>query len=699
MRQSRSRPGLRCATALGGLLGLIATVAPAQQPSFNSYGVPGLVDMPTAYSAKDATLSQTLAHVGGSTRGTLLFQITPRLSGVFRYGAIENFVHPDSVNGRYFDRSFDLRYQVLREGRYLPAVTVGLQDFVGTGIFSGEYVVASKEILPGLQVTGGLGWGRFGSYGAIGTTGTRSNVILGSGGVPSTDRWFRGDYAPFGGISYAPNDRLRFTVEYSSDNYVEERRSAGFSGTSNWNFGVDYMLRRGTQLSLYHTYGDTFGAQVTFFTDPKVSAVPGGLETAPQPVKPRDRTALADLGWAQDDGAREDVRAGLAAALAREGIILVGMTMDAGAATVRIQNPIYAEAAQAIGRTARVMTRALPGSVETFTIIPTENGIGLSAATMSRTDLERLENANSAEMLARVALTDAYGKVPAATPGQYPRFTWALAPDLIVAAFDPDNPFRYDLRAKLEASAQLAPNLVLSGQISQSIVGNIDETTRVSNSVIQRVRSDIEEYTRNGQFALDRLTLSHYGRPGPNLYSRVTLGYLEKMYAGVSGELLWKPVASRLALGVELNYVKQREFSQGFGLQAYEVATGHASAYYDFGNGFHGQLDVGRYLAGDYGATVSLDREFGNGWRVGAFATFTNVSFSDFGEGSFDKGIRLSIPFAALTGQSTRARRDVVIRPLTRDGGARLEVDGRLYESVRDYHKNDVTESWGKFWR
>ena len=119
------------------------------------------------------------------------------------------------------------------------------------------------------------------------------------------------------------------------------------------------------------------------------------------------------------------------------------------------------------------------------------------------------------------------------------------------------------------------------------------------------MRSDGGLYAEHGDVALERLTLAWFARPGENLYSRVTIGYLERMHAGVSGELLWKPADSKLALGAELNYTKQRDTDGafGFGEYNYDVVTGHVSAYYDFGNGYLGQLDVGRYLAGDVGAT------------------------------------------------------------------------------------------------
>ena len=58
-------------------------------PGFNLNGAPGLIEMPRAAMAPDATLSGSLSRIGGITRGTITFQITPRLSGSFRYAALD----------------------------------------------------------------------------------------------------------------------------------------------------------------------------------------------------------------------------------------------------------------------------------------------------------------------------------------------------------------------------------------------------------------------------------------------------------------------------------------------------------------------------------------------------------------------------------------------------------------------------------
>jgi len=264
-------------------MGLSALPATAQERTtgFNLYGVPGIVDMPNANMAPDATLSTTFSGFGDNIRTTLAFQLTPRLQAAFRYSGVRNLPITGAVDGTYYDRSFDLRYRLLKEGRLWPSVVVGLQDLVGTGLYSGEYIVATKEAVPGLQLTGGVGWGRLGSDNAFATTGTRPTGGDPQGGTLTPDRWFKGDVAGFGGISYSPDERLTFKAEYSSDRYDFETRKGEFNGSSNWNYGIDYRSGRGHQISLYYAYGAKIGAQFTIHTNPKAATVPGGAETAP----------------------------------------------------------------------------------------------------------------------------------------------------------------------------------------------------------------------------------------------------------------------------------------------------------------------------------------------------------------------------------------------------------------------------------
>ncbi|WP_306154726.1 YjbH domain-containing protein [Roseovarius sp. MMSF_3281] len=676
----------------------------------NSYGTPGgLIDMPTAEMAPVGQLATTVDHYDGATKTTLSFQVTKRLSASFRYSAVYGLVPGPGrpAFNTYYDRSFDLSFRLVNEGQYMPAINIGLQDMVGTGLFGGEYIVATKSFGERLRVSAGLGWGRLGSYNSIGSTGTRPTSILGQGGIPTYDRWFRGDVAPFAGLSYQLSDRVNVSLEYSSDGYDREVLDGITTHDMPVNIGVKYRVSEALSLGAYALNGTEFGVNATLSLNARKPAVNGGAETAPVPVAPRAPGAARDLGWTDDPQRPQTVQASVTQSLETEGLRLHGFDLSANRAHVMIRNPRYDMRPQAVGRTARVLTRTLPASVEVLTITQVEKGMPVSSTTFRRSDLERLENAPASEILAAARFDDplTLGQRPALAEDAFPRFDWTIGPFLNFSVFDPDNPVRANGGIRFKGDYHIGSGFRASGSVSYKLFGNLDKVT-IGPSNLPRVRSNVARYSLTDDPTLDYLTLAHFGRPAKNIYSRFTVGYLEKMYAGASAEVLWKPVNSRLALGAEVNYLVPRDFDQLFDTRTRNTGTGtipefngHVSAYYDFGNGFHGRIDAGRYLAGDWGATVAIDREFDNGWRVGAYATKTDVSSATFGEGSFDKGIRIVIPLSWGSGTPTRTKTNTVIRSLSRDGGARLQVNDRLYEAIRSTHEPEMTKTWGKFWR
>jgi hypothetical protein len=568
-------------------------------------------------------------------------------------------------------------------------------------------VVATKTVGSRLRFTAGLGWGRLAGVGGFtnplgiidDSFETRPQRDVGQGGDVETGQWFQGDAALFGGVEWQATDRLSLSAEYSPDAYPRETPAA-FERESQLNFGATYRIAPGMALSANYLYGSEFGLQFTAALNPKSPPHHAGREPAPPPVLARPAPASAPLSWPAAVEEKNGLRAGLEEALAAQGVRLHGFTLAQDSVRVEIENTTYPQEAQAVGRTARVLTRRMPGRVDQFVIVSMAEGVPVTQLRIRREDMETLAHAfdGSWESFARTRITSAPGPAQP-TPARYPRFDWKLKPYLSPSLFDPDNPVRADFGAQLDASFQPSPGLEFSGSLRKKVVGNLDDATRQSNSVLPHVRSDFTLYDKEGDPAITHLTGAYYFKPGRDLYGRVTVGYLEQMFGGISSELLWKPVDSPFALGVEANYVKQRDFDQLFGFRGYEVATGHVSAYWDMGNGFHAQIDAGRYLAGDWGATFSLDREFANGWKVGAFATLTDVPFSTFGEGSFDKGLRITVPISWLTGEPTKTGYATTIRPLTRDGGARLRVRDRLYQRVRPLQKPALQEGWGRFWR
>ena len=682
----------------------------------NFYGVPGLVDMPNARMQPDGEISLS-AHAfdTGTIRTVFAFQIFPRVQGVFRYATLPDARGPLSDPDRTYDRSFDVRFQVLREGRLTPALTVGLQDFGGTGIYAGEYVAATKGF-GAVEVTGGIGWGRLGSAGSfdnpLGFLGDRFDDrggFEGEGGEFSADQWFRGPAALFAGAAWRATDRLTFKAEISSDDYVRETLYDLTEIRTPVNLGVDWAATDNLRVSAALRGGDAVGVGLTYAINPRRSAVGTGVYPAPAPVLLRpDRAAAPEIygtEWTEVPGNEEIVAKALRDNLAEADLYLQFYRVTGDTAQVRFINSTYESQAQAIGRAARALSRSLPASVETFVLIPLSSRfLPATAVILRRSDVERFENLpdGAKRLLASARIVDAT-TVPTdgleTVEGRFPRLRWSLGPNVSVSTFDPDNPLRFDLSAELSGSYQPRPGLLFSGSLRQKIIGNRDEADRPSTSVLPRVRSESFLFARQEDPFIAHLTAEWFFRPARNLYGRVSAGLLERQFGGVSTELLWQPPTSSLAVGVEVNRVRQRDFDMRFGFQDLDATTAHVTAYYDLGGGYLTSLNVGRYLAGDEGATLSLSRRFANGYVVGAYATKTNVSTEEFGEGSFDKGFFVRVPVAAFTGQNTRRTRSITIQPILRDGGARLRVRNRLYGVVNDRTGDRLTEDWGRVWR
>ena len=166
------------------------------------------------------------------------------------------------------------------------------------------------------------------------------------------------------------------------------------------------------------------------------------------------------------------------------------------------------------------------------------------------------------------------------------------------------------------------------------------------------------------------------------------------MFAGFGGEVLHRPIDREFAYGLSVHRVRQRGFDQRFSFRDYETTTGHFSFYYDFPYGISSQFLVGKYLAGDKGATLDLSRRFKSGFTVGVFATKTNLSAEEFGEGSFDKGFYVSVPTKLFYSDFTTGAISFGLHPLTKDGGALLYQHNSLFGILGDTNRSSVVRDW-----
>lgn len=686
------------------------------RPTLNLFGNAGLIDTPTAHPMRDADLSLTLAYIASPgedaqdmARGAVNFQIGPRLSGTFRYIVLEEL----GTTSPYMDRGFDVRYLLAEEGSRRPALSLGLNDLAGTGYYSSEYLVASKTF-GRLRATLGIGWGRLAEIGGFDNPLSALNDAFGdrpeqdlSGGLSSgeldSSQWFRGDAALFGGVQYLATDHLILTLEHSSNSYEFEQASLDFDYKTPINVGATWRFDNGLDLSAALLHGSALTVQMNYVLNAKTPTLfPTGHGDVPPALTVRPRFSAADLGWSLQAGDLAQGSVSLDAALQAQGLELVGFGAQGRTARLRYRNISHINQARALGRAARILARHAPHDIDTFVLEPvTDYGVTATRVTLARADLEDLEQAPDGawQSFARADLDTGFD--PSVPVPFTPDFSWHISPYVMSALFDPRADLRYDAGIETGLSYQPAPGWVIAGSTQLRIYDwrDHDVSPSTASQNVPRVRTGAREYLAASRFGLQDLYVSKYMRPGPDLYARASLGYFEHMYGGVSGEVLWAPQTSKLALGAELNWVKQRAFERDLRFQDYDVVTGHVSAYLRSKGGMHYQLDAGRYLAGDWGTTLKVEREFANGIRLGAFATVTDMDTDDFGEGSFDKGISFDIPLSALTGKRGRQSIRGNFRPILGDGGARLTVPGRLYDALRDTRQGRLQTQWGEVFR
>jgi hypothetical protein len=275
---------------------------------------------------------------------------------------------------------------------------------------------------------------------------------------------------------------------------------------------------------------------------------------------------------------------------------------------------------------------------------------------------------------------------PAATPlasPARPRLEHGLGLDLDYTFGSPDAFVLYSVGVVERARLWLRDDTWVRAALRLNLIDNYDRYQFTAPSDLPRVRTFAREYATTSRVTMPVLQATHARQVGERQFWSAYAGYFEEMFGGVGTEWLYRPFPSRSAFGVDINYVAQRDFEQDFGFQDYRVATGHATLYLD--TGWHDILataSAGRYLAGDWGGTLALSRVFRNGIVMGAFATRTNAG-AKFGEGSFDKGLTVAIPFDALFTRSTDGIGSITWRPLLRDGGAKLSRQDPLYSVTR----------------
>ncbi len=644
-------------------------------PSASNWGNVGLLQTPTARMQEAGYFGLTFHRTWPYQNSNVFFQPTDWMEAGFRYTDTSNRLYgPESFSGTlpYKDKSFDVKLRAWRESAWLPELAVGMRDVGGTGLYSSEYVVASKRT-GRFDWSLGMGWGYLGARGNFSNPlskvlGQRMDTRLQDGGAQggkfSTSSWFRGNPALFGGVTYQTPWNVDVKVELDGNNYQHEPQGNNLPQHSPINWALVYRPTKGLDVSMGLERGNTWSMGFTFYVDMAGLNVPKVTD----PARPAVQVARpkAEPNW----GAMADTLAAHTLWDVKQ------IYRDQNTLVVEAHNSASVYAQERLDRAVAVLHQAAPAEVENFEMHHHKVGDVLAVEKVNRTawvaqQTRPARTQAPVQPVEPVYVTEV-GKTRKPLLPEKALDYWAEPGlDLIQTLGGPDG-YLYQLSGALGMGLELPWHVKANGTLRLRLVDNYERFTPGWSNMPQ-VRTHIAEYMTTSRVTLENLSISKTNRLGQNWYGGAYAGYFENMFGGVGGEVLYRQPGSRWAAGLDVNHVKQRNFAQDFGFRDYAINTGHLTGYWitPF-EGVHTSLSVGQYLAGDRGATMSVQKVFANGSSISAYATKTNVPAAVFGEGSFDKGIAWMIPFDAFLTSSSRYSAGWSWKPLLRDGGAKV---------------------------
>ncbi len=690
-------------------------------PSYSNYGTLGLIQMPSARFHKAGSLGFSWSDVDPYLRGSILAYPFDWFEASYQYTDINNALYSDvplfSGNQSYKDKSFDLKVRLLKESDFFPALAIGARDLAGTGVFSSEYVVASKK-LGNLDLSLGLGWGTL-SRDKISNPlsrissefDTRELDMNTKGGEFNVGYFFSGEMGVFGGAEILiPNMKgLRFKVEYDSTDYNLEGFPDGSSSfnlayepvrrsSSPVNFGFTFPYSKFLHFKLNYVKGNTlnfgfslqgnFGKKKGFVRKfDKAPDVPNG-------------SIVKKLNSEKDD---LFIYKSLLKYLAEEDLYLQKANLSENNSKLEMTytQSTHDSYIRASGRVMHIADTILPDSVNEISISNTNAAMGMHEIVFDRQVYSKNKKTNSFQLTAKFSKVSGfhddkkkkYGFVP---KNIFPESYYSISPSVRSQIGGPDGFFFGDLRISAVTQTILKKGLTFTTASSIGVYDNLDELSLNPDSILPHVRTDIVSYLKEGRkFSLNRAQLNSFYAPFQDVYTKLSVGILEEMFGGFGGEVLWRPFDKDFAVGAEVWRVKQRDYDMRLKFRDYEVSTGYINFYYrEPKSSIVLAVKGGRFLAGDSGFNFDFSRIFPSGLRLGAFFALTDISEDEFGEGSFDKGFYFHIPIHVFLTNHQRGLENFGLRPITRDGAAILNHGYHLWGVTEQAQYKTLTEDW-----
>jgi len=683
-------------------------IYPNTYPSFSNYGTLGLVQAPNARFFEEGTLAFSWSHNDPYLRGSIIAYPFSWMEASYQYTDINNALYSDvssfSGNQSLKDKGIDLKFRLLEESNFMPQLAIGVRDIGGTSLFASEFIVASKRI-KNADFTVGMGWGVLSNNSFKNPLGNLSDRFYArqerdleatsEGGDLNFNTLFTGKSGLFGGIElFIPKTNgLRLKVELDATNYEREGREPVIQD-SRVNIGLVKSISENFFVKLAYVKGNTLNFGFSY----KIHA--GKQENGRRKLDPhipvenneivRRVTAKSDLFT---------YRAALTN-LQDRNFTLKYANIHKGEFHVAYQQNKFTNYGIAATRILRTLDEVAPDTIDRFKVTNLNGEMGLNSISISRQNFKNSLSRKTPELFLKDSLIEGYtlnkNDFIYRPIAEYPAFHYNIEPDIVSQIGGPDGFFFGTLRLTMDSELMINKDLSLLGKFSLGVLGDFNEITLASDSIIPHVRTDIVDYLQEGdKFTIDRLQFNSFANPYKNIYTKFSAGIFERMFGGYGGEFLYRPFEKNYGVGFEAWRVRQRDYKQDLTFRDYETSTGHVTFYFTEPNsGVLIRLKGGKYLAGDSGYTLDISRRFETGMSVGAFFSRTDISKEEFGEGAFDKGVFFIIPIDFFSTSYLKRSFSWGIRPVTRDGAAQVTHGLPLWGVTDQGSSWSITHAW-----
>lgn len=549
--------------------------------------------------------------------------------------------------GNYKDKAFDIKYQILPESKYLPALAVGINDFHGTRLFPSQYITLSRQIYP-LDITLGFGTKR----------------LKGPVTLPLTKK-----VGVFGGIELEIIKGISLMAEYNPIEYENDKISAVPEGSkSPVNAGlritalpeitIDLSFQRGTTLGLSFNLEFELGKPIVM------------KKADPRLWYPVDRRMFKDRnGQKLVDTIRK--------AITEAGFNSVSVYSKDKDLIAEFENNKYPSNQKAVGRALRILLFHSPEDTKMLKVILTRRQtpflrVCVNPDYFEGYILEKLPEEDFFEHVKVETLLPEKNKdIPQFISAKDEAFDYSIGikPDIESYLNDPSGFAKIRVGVKPYISSTIWNGGTFAARFDLPFYSNI---TSSNPDLPDPVRSDSWKYSGEN-YTFEYLLIDQLLKLTDKTFGKFSAGYFERMYAGVGAEVLTFLGEGNFAIGMEADFVKKRKPDSFLELEGSYKHTILGNLYYKclpFDLIF--QLQYGRFLAGDTGWKMVATREYDTGAEIGFWYTITNTdNFSDeYNKNYNDKGIYLSIPLNMFTTYETRTKYEYALSPWTRDVAA-----------------------------